>query len=443
MNIINKNYNMENNSKTKSNNDKDNSSNNKSSNNMKGKRISFSQESEISEYTKENHRLFSPIHTYCNTNRQSSMRKIQKANKEFDDRYTTLKNRIEIIKREEQIYKNQLKNLKRQEAKEQMAQIDKIKLRLELSKIKEEQDKELEQRKERIHRFKEKIKNQMEEKKIENISAKKRKYQSALNDKYLIKCIIEQMNSQQINKKSYQHEKVRQYYNEYETNKIKKNLIRENRLRLEYENNMNKLIQKEKKMKRKCSELESVEKKYLEKLNETKENNLRYMENTSESLSKYSYVYFLKKGKLRNLNRSMELDSYSNDKKGADSNTFISCSMKNIKSKNEKNDKRDNTTTDYTQNSSISIFKNSKNSNKKNIKGRNSAKGRNNDSLDERPKTCRSVINIKENKKNIKIIKNSRNNNRDNIKKSNTKTENAKTIIKKDRNVVKFLTKKK
>ena len=332
---------MENNSKKKSINDKENSSNNKSTNITKGKRSSFSQESEISEYAKDPNRLFSPIHTYYNSNRQSSMRKIEKANKDFDKRYTTLKNRIAIIKREEEIYKNQLKNLKRQEHKEQMVQVDKMKIRMELSKIKEEQDKELEQRKERIHRFKEKIKNKMEEKKNENISKKKRKYQSALNDKYLIKCIIEQMNNQQINQKSYQHEKVRQYYNEYETNKIKKNLIKENRLRLEYENNMTKLKQKEKKMKRKCSELESVEKKYLEKLNETKESNLRYMENTSESLSKYSYVYYYKKGRMRNLNRSMELDSLSNDKKGIDSNTFYSTSVKNIKNKNEKNEKKD------------------------------------------------------------------------------------------------------
>jgi len=435
---------MENNSKTKSNNDKDNSSNNKSSNNTKGKVNSFSQESDISEFRKENHRLFSPIHTYYNSNRQSSMRKIQKANKEFDNKYIILKNRIEIIKREEQIYKNQLKKIKKQEKKEQMVQIDKMKIRMELSKIKEEQDKELEQRKERIHNFKQKIKIQLEEKKNEKISAKKRKYQSALNDKYLIKCIIEQMNIQQINQKSYQHEKVRQFYNEYETNKIKKNLIKENRLRLEYENNMNELKQKEKKIKRKCSELESVEKKYLEELHETKENNLRYMENTSENLSKYSYAYFLKKGKLRNLNRSMELDSYSNDKKITNSNTYLSSSMKNIKSKIDKNDKRDITTTDYTQNSLISIFKNNKFSNKKNIKGRNSAKGRNNDFLDDHPKTCRSVINIKENnKKNIKIIKNYRNLNRDNIKKSNTKTDSAKTILKKDKNVNKFLTKKK
>ena len=437
---------MENNSKKKSINDKENSSNNKSTNITKGKRSSFSQESEISEYAKDPNRLFSPIHTYYNSNRQSSMRKIEKANKDFDKRYTTLKNRIAIINRDEEIYKNQLKNLKRHEHKEQMVQVDKMKIRMELSKIKEEQDKELEQRKERIHRFKEKIKNKMEEKKNENISKKKRKYQSALNDKYLIKCIIEQMNNQQINQKSYQHEKVRQYYNEYETNKIKKNLIKENRLRLEYENNMTKLKQKEKKMKRKCRELESVEKKYLEKLNETKESNLRYMENTSESLSKYSYVYYYKKGRMRNLNRSTELDSLSNDKKGIDSNTFYSTSVKNIKNKNDKNEKKDNTTTDYTQNSSISIFKNSKYSNKVNIKGRNNTKGRNNDTLKEHPQTGRSVINIKENSSNnkkIKINNNSRNNNKDDIKKSNTKTDSIKINLKKDKNVVKFLTKKK
>ena len=36
------------------------------------------------------------------------------------------------------------------------------------------------------------------------------------------------MNDQQTNRKCYQHEKVRQYYNEYETNKIKKNIIKKN-----------------------------------------------------------------------------------------------------------------------------------------------------------------------------------------------------------------------
>ena len=52
---------MENSAKTKSNNDRDNSTNNKSSINIKAKRISFSQESDISFVTKENNKFFSPV----------------------------------------------------------------------------------------------------------------------------------------------------------------------------------------------------------------------------------------------------------------------------------------------------------------------------------------------------------------------------------------------
>ena len=52
---------MDCNSKRKSIKDKDSSSNNKSTNNIKGKRISFSQESELSDFNKDNNRVFSPV----------------------------------------------------------------------------------------------------------------------------------------------------------------------------------------------------------------------------------------------------------------------------------------------------------------------------------------------------------------------------------------------
>ena len=53
---------MENFSKIKPNNDRENSANNRSSINIKAKRISFSQESEISDFTKENNKFnFSPV----------------------------------------------------------------------------------------------------------------------------------------------------------------------------------------------------------------------------------------------------------------------------------------------------------------------------------------------------------------------------------------------
>ena len=52
---------MENFSKIKPNNDRENSANNRSSINIKAKRISFSQESEISFYTKDNNKFFSQV----------------------------------------------------------------------------------------------------------------------------------------------------------------------------------------------------------------------------------------------------------------------------------------------------------------------------------------------------------------------------------------------
>ena len=376
------------------------------------------------------------------------MRKAEKNYSDLGERYNTLKNRIEIIKREEQAYKTQLKNIKKKERKEQMIQVDKMKIKFELTKIKEEQDKELQKKKERIHQFKEKIKINIEEKKIENNLKKKRKYQSALNDKYLIKCILEQIKDQQTNKKCYQHEKVKQYYNEFETNKIKQSILKENSARLEYEKNMKKLLAKEKRMKKKCDELLSLERKYLEQLNQTKEDNLRYIENTSENISKYSYNNFIKKH-TRKLNRSMELELCSNDKKGYDYKSAISHSMKNIKNKSEY--KKDNIT-EYTQSSSISIFKENKskqNNLKTKINNKNIIKRRNKDSdLKENKRIYKSFdinpINKKSSNNNInnKNNKDIKNKNVNKIKVRN-KVQSYKNFIEKNKNAIKYMTKKK
>jgi hypothetical protein len=376
------------------------------------------------------------------------LRKAEKNYSDLGERYNTLKNRIEIIKREEQAYKTQLKNIKKKERKEQMIQVDKMKIKFELTKIKEEQDKELQKKKERIHRFKEKIKNNIEEKKIENNLKKKRKYQSALNDKYLIKCILEQINDQQTNKKCYQHEKVKQYYNEFETNKIKQSILKENSARLEYEKNMKKLLAKEKRMKKKCDELLSLEKKYLEQLNQTKEDNLRYIENTSENISKYSYNHFIKKH-TRNLNRSMELELCSNNKKGYDYKSAMSSSMKNVKNKS---DYRKDNITEYTQSSSISIFKENKskqNNLKVRINNKSIIKRRNKDSdLKENKRIYKSFDN--NNPINKKSSNNINNKNNKDVKNKNVnkmkvknKVQSYKNFIEKNKNAIKYMTKKK
>ena len=180
--------------------------------------------------------------SYIKRNKNNEIKMIQKKNKEYDSKCNTLKNRIRVLKKEEQIYKKQLKNIKKREKQDKVIQDNKIKIKLELEKLKYEKDKELEEKRERIQRFKIKEKKGLEEKKNENLSLKKRKYQSAMNDKYLMKCIIEQLNAQQNNRNCYRHAKVKQEFNEFETNKMKQNIIKENQQKIQNENNLKDLI---------------------------------------------------------------------------------------------------------------------------------------------------------------------------------------------------------
>ena len=73
-----------------------------------------------------------------------------------------LKNRILILKQEEEIYKKQLRYIKKREEMDRIIQNDKIRTKIELEKIKMEQNKELKKKKERIQRFKIITKNRLE-----------------------------------------------------------------------------------------------------------------------------------------------------------------------------------------------------------------------------------------------------------------------------------------
>ena len=232
---------------------------------------------------------------------------IQKKNKDINRKCYALRNRIEILKKEEEIYKKQLKNIKKKEQQDRIIQNDKTKIKMQLEKLRNEQNKELKEKKERIQRFKVRIRNRLEEKKNENLSKKKRKYQSAMNDKYLMKSIIEEINTQQNNRNCYQHAKVKQQFNEFETNRMKRNMIKENKETIEQENNLKVLKFLERKMMNAYNELEAIEKKYLEKIKDTKNYNLRYIENSSDFKSKYIFSKSRLLSK-RNLNASMDIE---------------------------------------------------------------------------------------------------------------------------------------
>lgn len=310
---------------------------------------------------------------------------VRKKNKDIDDKCKALVNRIHILKKEEEIYKKQLKNIKKREKQDKIIQVQKNKMKLELEKIKNEKDKELEEKRERIQRYKMKEKTRLEEKKNENLSQKKRKYQSAMNDKYLMKCIIEQLNTQQNNKNSYKHAKIKQEINEFETNKIRQNMMKENQLQIDQDNNLRVLKLLEKRMLNTCSELETIERQCFESLNKTKKFNIRYIEKTCDSKSKYFY----KKnriGPIRHLNRSMDMDF--DEKKF--NNSILSPSIRSQKHHDSIKDRFNSTA--FTQSSSVSNFRT--NRTKKLIT--NESVKKNNKSMNEKKKQNKSYMNIKE-----------------------------------------------
>ena len=169
--------------------------------------------------------------------------------------------------------------MKKKEILGQKVQNDKKQIKLELERVKKEINEELMKKHENTKKLKMEVERKLKEKKIEYYSSKKKTYQSALSDKQIMKCIKEQIDTQENNKNLYKIAKVKQQFNEYETNKIKNNILKENQVLLEHENNLKCLKLIEKKMVKTFKQLEMREKECLESLNKTKYINTKYMGN--------------------------------------------------------------------------------------------------------------------------------------------------------------------
>ena len=195
---------------------------------------------------------------------------MKKINKEFEERCIRLRNRIQRLKTEEENYNKKLKNFKRREEQDKLIKNEKERLKLELQKNKEERNKALNIKRNKIRNKKENDNKIKVDRKNANFSQKKSNYNNLLSDKYLMKIIKEQLDTQQKNKNIYSHAKVKQEYNEYEANKMKRNIERENLLKMQHENNIKQLKELEKEMRDTCEKLEVKEKEYIEKLNKTK-----------------------------------------------------------------------------------------------------------------------------------------------------------------------------
>ena len=233
------------------------------------------------------------------------MQLMKKINREFDEKCIKIRNRIQRLKNEEAECIKQRINFRKKEKHDKLIREDKIKLKKKINKLKEDKVKALVSKKDFVQKQRVKSNMSRENKKIEALSQKKLKYQSSLNEKYLMKIIKEQLNTLQMNKNTYSHAKIKQELNEYETNRMKRNLEKQNMNKKMHEQNILQLKLLEEEMKATCSQLEELERQAVDRLKRTKYVNLRLF---SEDKSKNNFSK-VKKNKInhnKNLNRSME-----------------------------------------------------------------------------------------------------------------------------------------
>ena len=233
------------------------------------------------------------------------MKLMKKINKEFDEKCIKIRNRIQRLKNEEAECLKQRINFKKKEKHNKQIREDKIKLKNKINKLKEDKCKDLILKKNFVQSQRMKSNENRENKKKEIVSKKKSKYQSLLNEKHLMKIIREQLNTLQMNKNTYSHAKIKQELNEYEANRMKRNLEKQNMNKKIHEQNIMQLKLLEEEMKITCNQLEELEKQAVDRLKRTKYVNLRLF---SEDKTKNNFKK-VKKNKLnqnKHLNKSME-----------------------------------------------------------------------------------------------------------------------------------------
>ena len=144
---------------------------------------------------------------------------------------------------------------------------------------------ELELKKEKIKNLKNKEHNMLNETKNKNIYMKRQRYQSALNDKKILKNIRQELEKQQNNKNCFRHAKVKQEYYEGKTNKLKKKFEKQNEDFIEQENDLKRLKIIENKMMKTYNKLEMIEKECLENLYKSKSLNEKFKEKNNLNIN--------------------------------------------------------------------------------------------------------------------------------------------------------------
>ena len=219
-----------------------------------------------------------------------------KDTKDYNEKVEKLKNRIVHLKKEEDSYIQKMEKMKRKEMLDEKIQKEKMKRKQELYKAKIEAKKEIMQKRKQTEQIKKETKEKLQKSYIETIQNKKNKYQLALNDKIILKTIINQYNTSYTNRNNYCREKVRYQRNKFETKLAHERIQSQNLSSQRYTQKLEQQKELNKSIHRTFNHLEILEKKCIENLKKT-------MTQSTNMMMKSKIA--LKTPRIRGLNRSL------------------------------------------------------------------------------------------------------------------------------------------
>lgn len=222
-----------------------------------------------------------------------------KDTKDYHNKVEKLRNRIVHLKKEEVNYIKTMEQIRKKEEIDERIQNEKKKHKEELEKRKKEEMKEIMVKRKNNEQLKKEVKEKLKKSYNENIENKKNKYKLALNDRLIIKTIVNQYQTSSANKNSYLREKVQYQRNKYATQRAQERMNSLTQTNQKYINKLSYQKELNRSVHQVYERLETMERECFDNLQKTITRTTNYNQS-----SKFSLFNTTKKKK--GLNRSMD-----------------------------------------------------------------------------------------------------------------------------------------
>jgi hypothetical protein len=215
--------------------------------------------------------------------------------KNYKEKITILKNRIKMLKDQENQFNNKMKVMVTKAIKDEKLKTEKEEFKNLISNTKLENISKLENRKNIVLNEKKKRTENLE-KTRENILKKKREiFESARNDKLIFETMTNQINRHILNKNNYKSVKIKHEQIEGRTLRFKKKAEIEENAKMKFDDKMQRLKEEKELFKKKLKELEETEEKCLESLRKTLKNKDLQMKSLENKNCENKLIIYSKK----------------------------------------------------------------------------------------------------------------------------------------------------